>query len=195
MSSQPFWTQVIQWTIFGLVMGALGKWLGNARMAARPGSDSRVLSHPRTTLVIGVVCTAVGLAFVVLPAILVREGTVAGGVVLVFAPILFGSAMMIREYYIVRVEVSETGMTWRKLSGARKALAWKDVKSVRYSNALKWFRVEAANGDVARLSAMLMGLPQFAQMAWDHAPAQAFDEFTMQTIQQTARGNPPSVFG
>lgn len=194
MSSRSDWATFVQWTLWGIAMAAVGGWLGRARMKARPMAESRVLVHPRSTLIIGVACTVIFAAFTVLALTRMNDAAPLF-IFLLFGGFLLGSLLVIREYYVVRVEVSESGMTWRKLSGARKELKWVDVKTVRYSNSMKWFRVETMNGDVARISLMLMGLPQFAQLLWNNAPAQAFDALSKETIQRTADGNPPSIWG
>jgi hypothetical protein len=59
---------------------------------------------------------------------------------------------------------------------------------------MKWFRLETQSGDVARISAMLIGLPEFARLLLSHAQPHAIDAETLLILQATADGNPPSVW-
>jgi hypothetical protein len=60
---------------------------------------------------------------------------------------------------------------------------------------MKWFRLETRTGAVARISAMLIGLPEFARLLLAHAPADAIPPETLLVLEATAAGNPPPVWG
>jgi hypothetical protein len=68
---------------------------------------------------------------------------------------------MVSGFFLQHHEVSEDGLAYRSMTGARKDLRWSDLKAVRYSPAKKSFRLETRAGDSARISAMLMGLPDW----------------------------------
>ena len=57
------------------------------------------------------------------------------------------SARMLLDYYIARHEVSDEGLAYRKLSGARKITRLSEVRSVRYATMMKWFRLESRGGE------------------------------------------------
>lgn len=61
--------------------------------------------------------------------------------------------------------------------------------------AMKWLRVETTDGSVVRISAMLMGLPEFVQALLKSAPSEAMDAYTLQVLKATADGNLPSLWG
>lgn len=61
--------------------------------------------------------------------------------------------------------------------------------------ALKWFRLETRSGKVARVSAMLIGLPDFARLVLRYAPADAIEPDTLPVLRATAEGNPPPIWG
>ena len=86
-------------------------------------------------------------------------------------------------------------MRYGRLFGSRGYMRWTELKNVRFSEAMKWFRLESQSGKVVRLSVMLMGLPRFAQLLLAHAPPQSFEKNTLPVLQTTAEGNPPSVWG
>ena len=60
---------------------------------------------------------------------------------------------------------------------------------------MKWFRVETAPGQVARIQVMLSGLPEFARSVLAHVPQTAIDAQTRATLQTTAAGNQPTISG
>ena len=101
---------------------------------------------------------------------------------------------MILDYFMAKHQVAEDGLTYRKLVGTRKYLRWSDLRDVRYAPVLKWFRLETRSGDVARISVMLMGLPEFARLLLEEAPEDAIDSGTLRILQATAEGKPPSVW-
>jgi hypothetical protein len=48
---------------------------------------------------------------------------------------------------------------------------------------MKWFRLEGQSGDVARISAMLIGLPEFARVLFAHTPPGVIDAETLPTLE------------
>jgi hypothetical protein len=104
------------------------------------------------------------------------------------------SSCIIVDYFRARHEVQEEGLAYRKFFGARKYLRWSDLRAVRYDPGMKWFRLETQSSEVARLSVMLMGLPEFARVLLLHAPRSAIESDTRQVLKATAEGNPPSVW-
>jgi hypothetical protein len=71
---------------------------------------------------------------------------------------------IVGDYFAARHEVSEEGLRYGRLFGSGGQIRWADLKSVRFSAAMKWFRLESQSGTVVRISVMLMGLPVFAQL-------------------------------
>jgi hypothetical protein len=74
------------------------------------------------------------------------------------------------------------------------SLRWAQVTRVRYSQSLKWFRIEAADGAVVRVSAMLTGLPQFAQAVLAEVPEFHIDKSARPVLERTAAGFPPPIW-
>ena len=94
----------------------------------------------------------------------------------------------------MRHEVSETGMSYGKLFGARKHLQWIELRNVSYAPAWKWFRLETRHGEVARISVMLMGLPEFARLLIANAPHGVIEQPALSVLRETAAGQPPSLW-
>jgi hypothetical protein len=101
---------------------------------------------------------------------------------------------MVADYFLGHHHLSEEGLSYGRLTGRRGYLRWADLRRVKYAPAMKWFRLETQSGDVARISAMLIGLPEFARLLLSHAPPHAIDGETLVILQATADGNPPSVW-
>jgi hypothetical protein len=167
-------------------------WVAGSRFKTRPHPDSRRLVHPPSTLIIGVVvflCFA-GIAIIsnVFPNKTVTWWTTA-----VFVGFALLSLPMVADYFLGHHHLSEEGLSYGRLTGRRGYLRWADLRRVKYAPAMKWFRLETQSGDVARISAMLIGLPEFARLLLSHAPPHAIDGETLVILQATADGNPPSV--
>lgn len=193
MSDGPWWATVLQWTVWALLMSLVMGWLGRSRMKARPAAESRKLRHPTSTLITGVV----GCGFFVALAIVSAVSFDTPGrwwIALAFLGFALLSAPLLLDYFIARHEVSDEGLSFCKLSGGRKFMRWSEVRTVRYATMMKWFRLEGEGGDVARLSVMMMGLPEFARMLLERVPASAIEPPTLAVLQATAAGQPPSVW-
>jgi hypothetical protein len=193
MEDRAWWITVIQWTLWGVVMLIVMGWLGKSRFRARPASEARRLVHPPSTLIIGLIGFAffAGLAFAsnVIPNETTTWWTTSGfvGFALLSVPMVFG-------FFLQKHEVSEEGLVYRSFAGVRKYLRWSDLRSVRYASLMKRFRLETHSGSVARVSVMLVGLPEFARLLLQNAPEGAIDVGTLDVLQATAAGNPPPVW-
>ena len=186
-----FW---LQWMLWGLLMSLVMGWAARSRSRLRPAGSAQRLQHPTSTLVIGLVCFLLFAAIAVIsnvfanPTTSWKTTTVFVGFALLALPIL-------GDYFAARHEVSEEGLRYGRLVGSGGYMPWRELKSVRFSEAMKWFRLESQSGTVVRLSVMLMGLPTFAQLLLAHAPPQSIEKNTLPILQTTAEGTPPSVWG
>ena len=156
-------------------------------------SQAGRLVHPPTTLIVGLVGFALfaGIAVVsnVYPnttATLLTTSVFLGFVAL--------SLVVVADYFLAQHEVTDEGMNSRRFTGRRGSLTWSEVATVRYSPAMKWFRLGSRSGEVARVSVMLVGLPEFARLVLAHVPPSAIEPHTLPVLQATADGRPPSVW-
>lgn len=69
------------------------------------------------------------------------------------------------------------------------------MRRVTYAPVMKWFVLETRSRDVARVSAMLRGLPEFARLVPTHAPADAIDRETLAVLAATGRRQPAARVG
>ena len=65
---------------------------------------------------------------------------------------------------------------------------------IQYSRSAKWFRLITNNGEVVRVSVMLVGLPEFARAVLDEVPPEKIDTGSKSVLEQTAAGHPPSLW-
>ena len=184
----------LQWTLWGLIMSLIMGWLSRRRFRARPTSDAHRLAHPPSTLIIGLMCFVFFAGIAGVSNIVFPNRTTTWWTTSIFVGFALLSALMIIDYLMVKHQVAEDGLAYRKLVGTRKYLRWSDLRDVRYAPVLKWFRLETRSGHVARISVMLMGLPEFARLLLAEAPEDAIDSDTLRILQATAEGKPSSVW-
>ena len=190
----PAWASALQWVLWMVVMGAVMGWLGRSRLRNRPARDARMLAHPASTFIVGFVSLAFFAGIAVVSNVY-GNSTTTWWTTAIFVAFAVLSALMILEYLVVKHEVSEGGLRYTRLFvWSRRYLRWSDLRGVRYAPAMKWFRLESRRGDVVRVSAMLMGLPEFARLLLAHSPQGVIDADSRLVLEATAAGNPPSMW-
>lgn len=172
-----------------LVLG----WLARSRLKALRNSDTRRLAHPLSTLIIGMAGFVffAGLAIV---SNIFANRTTTWLTTAIFVGFALLSVPVLADYFRARHEVSEEGLSYGRMFGRRGYLKWSDLRRVYYASSMKWFRLETGSGDVARISAMLTGLPQFARFLLEYAPTEAIEIRTIPILEATATGNPPPLW-
>jgi uncharacterized membrane protein len=184
----------LQWTLWGLLMSLIMGWIAQSRGRPRPGGSAPRLQYPTSTLIIGLA------GFLLFGAIAVISNVLANATTTWWTTAIFvGFALLalpiLGDYFAARHEVSEEGLRYGRLFGSGGYMCWTELKSVQFSEAMKWFRLESQSGQVVRVSVMLMGLPMFAQLLLAHAPRESIEKNALPVLQTTAEGNPPSVWG
>lgn len=193
MSERAWWVGVVQWTLWGVVMTVVMNWLGKSRFRRRREAEFGTLRHPVSTLTIGLVCFGFFGALTIFSATTTNK-TATWWTTAVFAGFTVMSVPMLLDYFMVKHRLSDDGLAYRKMLGTTGFLRWSELKKVRYGSSMKWFRLETASGEVLRVSAMLMGLPEFAQALLKSTPTDAMDTDTLEILEATAEGNPPSLW-
>jgi len=173
-----------------LVMG----WLSLSRKRARLPAEQSVLRYPQSILIVGVVCSAFFLVLALLSILFPgKDGSPA--ISLIFVGFAFLGAPLIVEYYRVVHHLEEGGIRYSSLISTPGFLPWSDIKSVGYAPSMKWFRIEGRDGQIIRVSVMLMGLPEFARAVLSKVPDFRIDPVARDLLRRTAEGHPPSVWG
>ena len=193
MASRPLWAVVLQWTLWLALMTVVMRWLGRTR--ERPtDAGAGTLAHPRSTLIIGLVCTGFFLACAVGSVLLPGPRRPA------FIPYFFlGFASlgvpMILDWRNARHTLVPGGLRYRSMLGHDGDLRWSEVRKLRDSPSSKWFRLDLADGRAVRVSAMLTGLPVFARAALAEVDPSAIDPDTRRVLEATAGGELPKIWG
>ena len=193
MADRTWWVTTIQWSVWAILMSLVMGWLARSRHRARPAAHQRELAHPPSTLILGLACFVFFSGIAVVSNVYANK-TTTWWTTAIFVGFALMAVPMIVDYFVAQHKVSEEGMSYRKLIGASKSLRWSELQTVRYVPGLKWFRLETQSGEVARISVMLMGLPEFARLLIAHAPRQAIEANTLTVLEATADGHPPSVW-
>ena len=184
----------VQWTLWAIIMSLIMGWVARSRRQPRAAGHARRLQHPPSTLIIGLVSFLLFAAIAVISNVFANATTtwLTTTVFVVFALL---ALPIVGDYFAARHEVSEEDLRYGRLFGSGGQIRWADLKSVRFSAAMKWFRLESQSGTVVRISVLLMGLPVFAQLLLVHSPPEAIENNTLPVLRMTAEGNPPSVWG
>jgi hypothetical protein len=176
-------------------MAVVMAWVARSRLRTRPNDEAQTLRHPMSTLAIGFVGAAFFFGIAIVSNTVGKNPTSTIWTTLVFIFLGAMSLPMIADYFFARHKVSEFGIDYGRMLGQRGVLAWSDVKNVRYAPVMKWFVLEQANRRPVRVSAMLMGLPEFATQVLAHVPEERIELQTRNVLQQTSAGKPPNVWG
>jgi Bacterial PH domain len=192
MADEAWWGTLLQWAVPSLVMTAVMGWAGRSRFH-RQSAHARRLAHPISTLVIGLVCLVLFAGPAVVSNVFPNP-TVTWWTTSIFVGFTLLSVLVLSAFFLEGLEVSEDGLAFRNFVGVRRYLRWSDLRSVRYSPAMKWFRLETHAGTAARVSVMLTGLPEFARLLLHNAARGSIDSETFNVLGATAAGNPPSVW-
>jgi len=167
----------LQWILWALIMSLIMGWVARSRMRPRPACCDQQLRHPVSTLIIGLA------GFLLFAAIAVVSNVFANATTSWWTTAIFvGFALLalpvVGDYFAARHEVSREGLRYGRLIGTGGFLRWDELRSVRFSSGMKWFRLESQSGTMVRISVMLMGLPVFAQMLLANARPEAIDPTT-----------------
>ncbi len=183
----------VQWIVWFVLMTLVMGWLARSRSRIRAASDNALLYHPTSTLIVGLVTGGLFLGIAVL-SYLFPNTTGSLAITLFFAAFALLGAVLVLEYVRVRHCLESGGLSYQKLFGKGGRLRWNEVARVHYSETAKWFRIVTVNGEVVRVSVMLVGLPQFARAVLDEIPPERIDPETKPVLEKTAAGFPPSMW-
>lgn len=174
-----------------LVMG----WVARGRSRARPPAEEGALVQPFAILVVGWVSVVFWTAIAIVSTTVGRNSTTTLWTTLGFGGFALASTLLIAWYHLGRHSVSAQGMNYGRLFGGRLVFDWADVKTVRFSQVNKWFRLELNSGGVVRVSAMLVGLPAFAGLLLLNVPRERISDDTYEILRRTSEGDLPNIWG
>lgn len=192
MSDRSWWSHVIQWSLWAAMMALFMGWLGKRRVRRRREDQLGRLVHPVSTLVIGVLVTVMLLGLGL--AILMFEPQASAWLPIAVILLSLTSLPLIAAYFLEEHEVTAGHLRYATFYGTKGQMAWKDVTSVSYSPAWKWFTLTDKSGNTARISVMVLGLPELAKAILEHVPETNLAQGLRETLVATVSGNPPSLW-
>jgi len=192
---QESW-HLLQWPIWGLVMALTMRWLAKSRSgrSSATGPKVGVLVHPKSTLIVGIVITAFFLSIAVISNTVAKNSSTTLWTTLVFVGFGLLSALMIADYFFGRHLVILDGLEYGGMFGRRGVARRGQVRSVSYSPRMKWFVLSLDSGRKVRVSAMLVGLPEFARLVLLGVPQDRIDGRTLHVLRNTAEGRLPDLW-
>lgn len=193
MHSHEWWVPILKGAVWIVAMTIVMGWIARSRTKDRKNKYPNTLTPPRSLLIIGLICFLVFGGVAVFSNVY-SNGTETWWTTAGFAGVALAGLAIVFDYVIARHQLSESGLCYGRWFGSRRRLQWSELRTVRYAPLMKWFRLEAASGEVARISAYLTGLPEFARLVLKHAPSDSIEEETLSILQATADGNPPPVW-
>ena len=192
MTDRPWWAMAVQSVVGGLLLAATMGWLSRTRF--EPSDRDDELVPPKSLFLIYAVSGAFFGAIAVLSVVFPGSDPAPWATVL-FLGFCVMSVIGLVDYYRSRHVVEPEGLRYGRLAGRGGFASWSEVRSVRYVESMRWFRLELANGGVVRVSGMLKGLPVFATSVLTHVPPEALVGDTRTVLKAAATGELPSVWG
>lgn len=186
---------MLEAVLWGASMTLIMGWLARSRKHRPRGAPAGLLIQPVATLIVGIVCSAFFLGLAIISNTIGKNSTTTLWTTLLFVGFALAGVPMISEYFLARHHVDQTGVQYGRMFGRGGSFRWSEVRRIRFSNSMKWFRLEMSSGVVVRISAMLIGLPEFATYVLAKVPSALIDEDAHQLLLQTRQGNLPRIWG
>jgi hypothetical protein len=193
MEGETWRAVLLQLVLLGSIMSMVMGWVHRSRFRRRPASEAHVLVLPPSVLIIGLLCFVFFAAAAIVSNVIANK-TTTWWTTSIFVGFALLALIMLYGYFFERHEISEEGLIYRRITGVKSFLVWSDLRAVRYSRYMNWFRLETNSGNVARVSVMLMGLPEFARLLLRTAPRDSIEAATLNLLRVIAFGSPPSVW-
>lgn len=191
---KDWWIPILQWTLPGVALTIIMGWLAKSRMSQRPVTEVNTLRHPTGILVIGLIGFAFFAGIAVVSNTIGKNSTTTIWTTLIFLFFAGMSLAMVADYFFARHHLSADGLDYGRWTGQRGYIRWVQVRRVEYAPSMRWFKLHMPSGSPIRISAMLMGLPAFAQHVLAYVPAGRIDNSAKALLIETAEGNLPEVW-
>ena len=193
MTDRPWWVVALQWAAWAAAMTFVMSWVSKSRATVPPGADG-VLKQPRSMLIIGWTCTVFFAALAGLSQAFPGQNPSVWPTV-VFLLFAAGGLALVAECHRGQHHLTPDGLRYGKLFGRGGDVRWDEIRTLRYSDSAKWFRLDTSDGRVIRISATLTGLQEFAAAALDHVAEDAIDGRAREQLEAIREGKLPSIWG
>ncbi|HYQ01858.1 MAG TPA: hypothetical protein VER96_24460 [Polyangiaceae bacterium] len=188
------WWSEVQGVLVALLTALIMGGIAKARLRKRPTQEAGTLVHPKSSLVIALLTVVFFFGIALISNTVGKNSTTTPWTTLCFLGLGALGLPLVSDYYFGRHELVDGGMVYGGTFGKHGRFVWSQVTRLRYSRGLKWFVLDLHSGTKVRISLMLLGLPEFAAAVLAHVPRSVMDDATYGVLQETAAGNPPSVW-
>jgi hypothetical protein len=154
---------------------------------------ARVLTHPRSTLVVGIVCIGLFIALAILSGIFAKPEQ--GSTSYFFLLFVLLGVPIVAEGLRVRHELHDEGIAYRGLLFQHALVPWNELESARWSHSMKWLAVTTRDERVLRFSGLLNGLDALALALNEKVRGLRVDKATTEILAHAREGKLPSVWG
>lgn len=173
----------------GLVAAWLVRWI-RRRAASAPVAPTGDLRYPTGLKVVFWIGAAFFFGLVVVSNTVGKNATTTGWTTAAFTAFALLNGVML-WWMRSSVHVDADGLAYPTLL-RRATMRWRDVVRVQYAPVNQWFVLESADGQKARLSTLLQGMPHAARLVLEHVPSSAsVDSDTRAALKAFAQGMPP----
>jgi len=182
--------EIVKWILIGVVVVFFGRWFRRYGFRIRLSPDGTTLKQPLSFLIAGVVGFIFWGGFTVVSNTIGKNETTTIWSTTIFVFLALMSLTMI-VYYFTRHRLSAEGINYTRLHGKQGYTRWSEIHEMKYRPRLGWFQLRTEAGSTIRISATLIGLPEFAQHVLAHVPSERIDSSTGDLLTEIAAGETP----
>ena len=183
--------EIVKWILIGVVVVFFGRWVRRYGFRIRLSPDGTTLKQPLSFLIAGVVGFIFWGGFTVMSNTIGKNETTTIWSTTFFVFFTLMSLVVIATYFFARHHLNREGLDYGKLRGQRGFIRWSDIREIKYKRRLGWFWLVTEVGTTMRISATLLGLPEFAQHVLAHVPSERIDSSTGDLLTEIAAGETP----
>lgn len=186
-----WWIEIGKWVLLIVAAAFIGRWFRRYGFRVRPSPDGTTLKQPLSVLITGVMGFIFWGGFTVVSNTIGKNETTTIWSTAIFVFLALMSLGVIVDYYATRHRLSPEGLDYGKLFRKRGFVRWTEIRSIRYGSRMGWFLLRAESGSTIRISALTLGLPEFAQHVLTHVPPDCLDGATKILLTEIAAGIRP----
>jgi hypothetical protein len=195
MPMHEFWFSTVSQGLFWLAgMFVLTRWLGRSRLRARPPQDAHRMVQPVGILLLAVLLLVMMAGAMIGSFIWPDQEPTPFWAYLILLAMVALSLYLIADYRYARHTVSDSGMGYGRAFGGRGSFVWNEVGHVGFNKHMNWYRLTLESGNTVRISALLMGQPEFARAVLQHVPAARIDAATRTMLYDASNHKLPPVW-
>ncbi len=162
-------------------------WEERWRRAATRGAPApeNVLRYPIAYLLIGLLAGGFFLALLVISNTIGKNETTTWWTSALFGGMALLGLVIVVAYFRERHFVDEEGVSYRPPLGlgARRFLAWNEVRAVEYSPLAQWFVLKSFDGAKARIPFYVTNADRFAHLLLTHVPQEVISARAMRMLE------------